>query len=85
MESTLQFQTPLRPVTSNHSLSIGGVVPLRPRSRSRGRQGSIDIHKIGEVEYAEDEDAGLRDERDFKRRQVGQACGLESWIVINCA
>jgi KUP system potassium uptake protein len=31
--------------------------------------------KIDELEDAEDEDAGLRDERDFKRSQVGHMSG----------
>lgn len=48
------------------------MVPLRTRSRSRGHKSSVDVHKIGDVEDAEDEDAGLRDERDFKRRQVNR-------------
>lgn len=72
MEATaIQFQEEtLRPSRSNNSQSIGGVVPLRSRSVSRGVKGSVDLNKIRELEDAEDEDAGLRDERDFKRSQV---------------
>jgi KUP system potassium uptake protein len=72
MEPSIQFaEASLRPTRSN-SHSIGGVTSLRSRSKSRGKRGSIDLSKIKEVEDAEDEDAGLRDERDFKRSQVCQ-------------
>ncbi|KAF2179469.1 potassium transporter [Zopfia rhizophila CBS 207.26] len=70
MESTIHFaETSLRPAKSNNSPSIGGVYPIRSRSRSRGRKSSIETQKIREIEDAEDEDAGLRDVRDYKRRQ----------------
>jgi len=49
--------------TSSHD--IGGVVPLRQRSRTQ----QADTKDL-ELEDAEDEDAGLRDERDYKKRQV---------------
>ncbi|KAF2473678.1 potassium transporter [Lindgomyces ingoldianus] len=73
MESTIQFaDTQLRRTRSNnsHTHSVGGVYPIRSRSRSRGRKGSLDVHKAREPEDAEDEDAGLRDGRDFKRKQI---------------
>ncbi|OAL45010.1 potassium transporter [Pyrenochaeta sp. DS3sAY3a] len=81
MEATaIQFQEEtLRPSRSNNLQSIGGVVPLRSRSVSRGVKGSVDLNKIRELEDAEDEDAGLRDERDFKRSQafnLGQVFAL---------
>jgi KUP system potassium uptake protein len=62
----------LRPTKSrNNDTGIGGVVPLREiRSRSRRRTNSIDVSKLGELEDAEDEDAGLRSEGDYKRKQV---------------
>jgi KUP system potassium uptake protein len=50
------------------SQGVGGVVPLRHRSLSRKRTNSID--KIAALEDPEDEDAGLRDERDYKKKQV---------------
>jgi KUP system potassium uptake protein len=53
------------------SQGIGGVVPLRHRSLSRKRTHSIDVRdKIADLEDAEDEDAGLRDDRDYKKKQV---------------
>lgn len=66
--STIHFaENPLRPTRSNNAI-YGGVVPLRTRSRSRKR--SLDVGKGSESGDAVDEDAGLRDERDFKRSQV---------------
>ena len=50
--------------------SVGGVYPMRSRTKSHVNRTSVDA-KISELEDAEDEDAGLRDERDFKRSQVG--------------
>jgi KUP system potassium uptake protein len=71
MESSIQFiEAPLRPTKSNVVQSVGGVVPLRSRSRSRGRQSSYEDQKARELEIGEDEDAGLRDARDFKAAQV---------------
>jgi KUP system potassium uptake protein len=65
MEPTIQFADA---VTSTSSQGIGGVVPLRQRSHPR--RASVDVSKNLELEDAEDEDAGLRDERDYKKRQV---------------
>ncbi|CAE7000157.1 hypothetical protein PTNB73_03743 [Pyrenophora teres f. teres] len=70
METSVQFADadahPIQP----HPSSIGGVYPLRSRSRTRPpKRSSVDA-KISELEEAEDEDAGLRDERDFKRSQA---------------
>jgi len=71
MDSTVQFADTPRPKrSSNDDLGIGGVVPLRMRSRSRGRKSSFEIYKESELESVEDEDAGLRNENDYKRRQV---------------
>ncbi|KAI8938987.1 hypothetical protein NX059_004831 [Plenodomus lindquistii] len=70
MEPTIHFSDDvLRPTRSNHGHAIGGVVRLRSRSKSHATQNSADRAKIDELEGAEDEDAGLRDERDFKRSQ----------------
>ncbi|KAF2709019.1 potassium transporter [Pleomassaria siparia CBS 279.74] len=69
MESSIQFaDTPLREIKTNNTHSVGGVYPLR--SLSRGPKGSYEEQKARELENAEDEDAGLRDERDFKAAQV---------------
>ncbi|KAF2121644.1 potassium transporter-domain-containing protein [Lophiotrema nucula] len=71
MESTVQFSDDrIRPTRSHNSQSVGGVYPLRYRSRSRGRNSSLDEHKIHALEDAEDEDAGLRDGKDLKRKQI---------------
>ena len=42
---------------------------MRSRTKSHANRTSVDA-KISDLEDAEDEDAGLRDERDFKRSQV---------------
>jgi hypothetical protein len=72
METSIQFASDnqrSRKAAASHG--IGGVVPLRHRSLSRKRTRSLDVHdKVAELDDAEDEDAGLRDERDYKRRQV---------------
>jgi KUP system potassium uptake protein len=71
METSIQFADEVHPVRSQ---SIGGVYPMRSRTKSVAHRNSIDV-KTAELEDAEDEDAGLRDERDFKRSQVGlSAC-----------
>lgn len=74
METSIQFAASDPPRSNAVSAQgIGGVVPLRMRSHSisRKRAHSSDLHdKIGELEDAEDEDAGLRDERDYKKKQV---------------
>ena len=70
MESTVQFADAPRPKRSNEDLDVGGVVPLRARSRTRGRKTSFEIFKEGALESLEDEDAGLRNENDYKRKQV---------------
>jgi len=51
-------------------LDVGGVVPLRAKSRSQARKTSFEAYKAGVAEDAEDEDAGLRSERDYKQKQV---------------
>jgi hypothetical protein len=74
MESTIQFTNTPRPKRSNSSIGVGGVVPIRTRSRSRSRsrKSELEFSKSREIEDAEDEDAGLRNENDYKRRQVGR-------------
>jgi KUP system potassium uptake protein len=54
---------------SSHDAGEGAA--LRKRSRSRGAsRSSIDIEKSVELETAEDEDAGLRDEGGYKGRRA---------------
>lgn len=67
MDPTVQFGTPPHPSKSSGSHLVGGVYPIRSRSKP---QNYGDLQKA-EVEDAEDEDAGLRNERDFKQKQVG--------------
>ena len=69
MDTTIQFADQLQPTRSTGSQHayVGGVYPLRSRSRSRGRKSSFE-YKTKEI--LEDEDAGLRDDRDYKSRQV---------------
>lgn len=68
METSIHFANDtLRPTKSTSFQDIGGVVPLRQRSLPH--RASVDVSKnIDDDE--EDEDAGLRDERDYKKRQV---------------
>jgi KUP system potassium uptake protein len=69
METSIQFASEKHPATKSiSSQGVGGVVPLRHRSLSRKRTNSI--AKIAALEDPEDEDAGLRDERDYKKKQV---------------
>lgn len=64
-------ETSARPSKSKGSHDAGEGAALRKRSRSRGaRRTSSDIEKSVELEAAEDEDAGLRDEGGYKGRQV---------------
>lgn len=68
--STIQFAGDPRPKREIQDQDVGGVVPLRVRSHSRSRKSSFEIFKEGAVEAVEDEDAGLRNENDYKHRQV---------------
>ncbi|KAF2202665.1 potassium transporter [Delitschia confertaspora ATCC 74209] len=72
MDSSIHFADQLRPTRSNVSQHnhAGGVYPIRVHSRSRVHKTSFD-HKINEVDDpdGEDEDAGLRNEGDYKSRQ----------------
>lgn len=78
MEPSIQFaNAELHRTRSGKSQSIGGVVPLRSRSRQRGRKSSVDLPKARELEDGEDEDAGLRDEHDYKRSQVSGIVGYQ--------
>lgn len=72
METSIQFAgNPRQSRKSISSQGVGGVVPLRHHSLSRKRTHSIDVRdKIADLEDAEDEDAGLRDDRDYKHKQV---------------
>jgi hypothetical protein len=80
MDTSIQFAGDnQRSRKASASQGIGGVVPLRHRSLSRKRTRSVDVHdKIAELDDAEDEDAGLRDERDYKRRQVHRVRDLDA-------
>jgi KUP system potassium uptake protein len=67
MDTSIHFaDAEVHPVRTQ---SVGGVYPMRSRTKSHVNRTSVDA-KISELEDAEDEDAGLRDERDFKRSQV---------------
>jgi hypothetical protein len=80
METSIQFADEVHPVRSQ---SIGGVYPMRSRTKSATHRNSIDV-KTAELEDAEDEDAGLRDERDFKRSQVGISVCAPNFTLTNC-
>lgn len=72
----MQFADQASPSVQNHASShnaTGGVVRLRSRSQTRGYKRSIDLAKPGELDDAEDEDAGLRNEADYKHSQVSTA------------
>ncbi|KAH7086630.1 potassium transporter-domain-containing protein [Paraphoma chrysanthemicola] len=70
METSIHFAENMqRRRKSTSSQCIGGVVPLRQRSHSQKRANSIEFKGV-DLEDAEDEDAGLRAERDYKQRQV---------------
>lgn len=76
METSIQFAEQGSPAAQNRAPShsaIGGVVRLRSRSQTRGFKRSVDPTKPGEYDDAEDEDAGLRNEADYKRSQVSAA------------
>jgi KUP system potassium uptake protein len=70
--ATIHFADDSRPKRQFNEQDVGGVVPLRVRSHSRGGKSSFELFKEGAIESAEDEDAGLRNENDYKRRQVCQ-------------
>lgn len=79
MEASIQFADQIAPSAQNNAASnnaIGGVVRLRSRTQSIGHKGSIDFTKSADYEDAEDEDAGLRNEADYKRSQVGAELSL---------
>lgn len=77
MEPSIQFieEKTALPSQNNGSShhAIGGVVRLRSRTQSVGHRGSIDFAKPSEFDDAEDEDAGLRSESDYKHSQVRAA------------
>lgn len=81
MEPTIQFtENALHTTRSDSSQVPGGVYPIRNLSRSRGRQRSMDFQKV-DYETAEDEDAGLRDARDYKQKQV---CYVYAVLFSGC-
>lgn len=71
MASAMQAAGAPQSTNPKENMGVGGVVSLRSRSKSRERKGSFDLGKLGEIEDAKDEDAGLRNHNDFKRKQVG--------------
>jgi hypothetical protein len=84
MATTIRIDDTVRPTRSNQDRTgtgfSNGIYPYRSQSRTsshsrsaRGRRGSFDrrSQKSGDPEVAEDEDAGLRQAGDFKKRQVG--------------
>lgn len=73
MDTSIQFAEQTAPSAQNNASShnaIGGVVRLRSRTQSVGHGGPIDLAKPRDYDDAEDEDAGLRNEADYKRSQV---------------
>lgn len=73
MDTSVQFAEQIAPSAQNRAASqtaIGGVVRLRSRTHSVGQKGSVDFTKPRDYEDAEDEDAGLRNEADYKHSQV---------------
>lgn len=76
MQPSIQFTEQTSPSAKTPASSenvIGGVVRLRSRSQTRGYNRSVDLTKLGEHGDAEDEDAGLRNDADYKRSQVSTA------------
>ena len=71
--SSFQFASGPGPKRQIKDQDVGGVVPLRIQPHSRGRKSSFEIYKEGAIEATEDEDAGLRNENDYKRKQVCSA------------
>lgn len=72
MEQGVQFTEEIRPVRSREktyasSSAAGGIYPMR--SRSQGRRDAAPRKKRVSFEEA-DEDPGLRDDSDYKKRQV---------------
>lgn len=89
--ATIQFEEPeflhrTRSTDSPHG-TASGVFSTRTHSidgrssRSRGRRISVDRRTLsfGNIEQGEDQDAGLRQDGDFKHRQVShdQALSLQ--------
>jgi KUP system potassium uptake protein len=83
MATTIRIDDTVRPTRSNTERTGtgfgNGIYPYRSQSRAssnnrsiRGRRGSLDKRslKSGDHEAAEDEDSGLRQSGDFKKRQV---------------
>ncbi|XP_014562190.1 hypothetical protein COCVIDRAFT_84654 [Bipolaris victoriae FI3] len=69
MASAMQAAGAPQSTNPKENMGVGGVVSLRSRSKSRERKGSFDLGKLGEIEDAKDEDAGLRNHNDFKQKQ----------------
>jgi hypothetical protein len=82
METTIQFEDNLKHAKSSidesDGIGIGGVYSMRKRPSSLSRRNSIDVSH--EKTLDEDEDPGLRDENDYKRKQVSMVRLLPSKI-----
>jgi hypothetical protein len=76
--ATIRIDDSVRPTRAHGPTGTGlsgGVYPMRSLSRgsgSRGRRNSTDRKSLrsGDQEAAEDEDSGLRQSGDYKKRQV---------------
>jgi KUP system potassium uptake protein len=71
--ATIQIAETLRPTRSTNSGVGGGVYPIRAVSleRSRTRSRSRDARsRVSELKDPDGEDAGLRQDGDFKKKQV---------------
>jgi KUP system potassium uptake protein len=71
--ATIRIAETLRPTRSRDSVSVGGVYPIRAVSleRSRTRSRSRDARsRLSDLKDPEVEDAGLRQDGDFKKKQV---------------
>jgi KUP system potassium uptake protein len=95
MATTIRIDDTVRPTRSNTdrtSTGFGnGIYPYRSQSRAssnsrsiRGRRGSFDrrSQKSGDHEAAEDEDSGLRQSGDFKKRQVQNDSKLSLALLL---
>lgn len=73
--ATIRIAEELRPTRSNTAAGVGGgVYPIRDHSieRSRTRSRSRDARsRLSDLKDPETEEAGLRQDGDFKKKQVG--------------
>jgi hypothetical protein len=85
--ATIRIEDPIKPAKSfddrRSREPIGGIYNTRAisleRRSTRGRRESVDTRSDDYVE-AEDEDAGLRQAGDFKKRQV--CLTFERWPLV---